>query len=843
MQENYKPLVIEQEVQQIWEETGVFNASETSPGDDCKDAGGRAMQGAIAEKYYCLSMFPYPSGKLHMGHVRNYTIGDVISRYQRMLGKNVLQPMGWDAFGLPAENAAMQHGVHPADWTYENIAYMKSQLQRLGFGYDWQREIATCDPSYYRWEQWFFLKLLEKGLVYKKTAPVNWCPNDMTVLANEQVIDGCCWRCDTQVERKEIAQWFLKITAYADELLAALDTLDGWPEQVKTMQANWIGKSYGVRFSFPYELDGKQELLWVFTTRADTIMGVTFCAVAPEHPLAAHAARNNPELAAFIHECEQTGTAEADIATIEKKGMPTGILVTHPLTGQQVPVWVGNYVLMSYGEGAVMAVPAHDERDFHFAQKYHLPTIQVLDNKAPGKDDKPFDTISWQDWYGSKDDSMVLINSGKYDGLTHKQAIDAIAADLKTKDLGDKQVRFRLRDWGVSRQRYWGAPVPVIYCDDCGTVPVPEKDLPVELPRDVVLDGSQSPLVAHPTFSKTTCPCCGKPARRETDTFDTFMESSWYFAKYASKDSESMLDARANHWLPVDHYIGGIEHAILHLLYARFYTKLLRDEGLIVADEPFKNLLTQGMVLKDGSKMSKSKGNTVDPQALIDQYGADTVRLFIMFAAPPEQSLEWSDSGVEGAFRFLKRLWKLVFQHVESGHAVKPLDKANLTKEQADMRRQLHQTIAKVSDDFGRRFTFNTAIAANMELVNSLYKFSDDSDNGRALLQEALEAIVLMLSPIVPHICHQLWQDLGRTDALISAAWPTVDLSALTQDTLDLVVQINGKLRGKISAAAAASNQEIEDLALGDEHIARLLDGQAVKKIIVVPKKLVNIVI
>jgi leucyl-tRNA synthetase len=827
MQENYKPLVIEQEVQQIWEEKGVFNASETAPG----------------AKYYCLSMFPYPSGKLHMGHVRNYTIGDVISRYQRMLGKNVLQPMGWDAFGLPAENAAMQHGVHPADWTYENIAYMKGQLQRLGFGYDWQREIATCDPSYYRWEQWFFLKLLEKGLVYKKTAPVNWCPNDMTVLANEQVIDGCCWRCDTQVERKEIAQWFLKITAYADELLAALDALDGWPEQVKTMQANWIGKSYGVRFAFPYELDGKQELLWVFTTRADTIMGVTFCAVAPEHPLAARAARNNPELAAFIHECEQTGTAEADIATIEKKGMPTGMLVTHPLTGQQVPVWVGNYVLMSYGEGAVMAVPAHDERDFHFAQRYNLPTIQVLDNKAPAKDDKPFNTVNWQDWYGSKEDSMVLINSGNYDGLTHKQAIDAIAADLKAKDLGDKQVRFRLRDWGVSRQRYWGAPVPVIYCDDCGTVPVPEKDLPVELPRDVVLDGSQSPLVAHPTFSKTTCPSCGKAARRETDTFDTFMESSWYFAKYACKDSESMLDARANHWLPVDHYIGGIEHAILHLLYARFYTKLLRDEGLIVADEPFKNLLTQGMVLKDGSKMSKSKGNTVDPQALIDQYGADTVRLFIMFAAPPEQSLEWSDSGVEGAFRFLKRLWKLVYQHVESGQSANPLDKANLTKEQADLRRQLHQTITKVSDDFGRRFTFNTAIAANMELVNSLYKFSDESDNGRALLQEALEAIVLMLSPIVPHVCHQLWQDLGRTDALISAAWPTVDQSALTQDTLDLVVQINGKLRGKISAAAAASNQEIEALVLGDEHIARLLDGQAVKKIIIVPKKLVNIVI
>jgi leucyl-tRNA synthetase len=827
MQENYKPLVIEQEVQQIWEEKGVFGASETSQG----------------EKYYCLSMFPYPSGKLHMGHVRNYTIGDVISRYQRMLGKNVLQPMGWDAFGLPAENAAMQHGVHPADWTYENITYMKGQLQRLGFGYDWKREIATCDPSYYRWEQWFFLKLLEKGLVYKKTAPVNWCPNDMTVLANEQVIDGCCWRCDTQVERKEIAQWFLKITDYADELLAALETLDGWPEQVKTMQANWIGKSYGVRFAFPYELNGKQDLLWVYTTRADTIMGVTFCAVAPEHPLAAHAAKNNPELAAFIHECEQTGTAEADLATMEKKGMPTGISVTHPLTGAQVPVWVGNYVLMSYGEGAVMAVPAHDERDFHFAQKYNLPIIQVLENTAPGKDDKPFDTAGWQAWYESKEDALRLVNSGKYDGLTHKQAVEAIAADLKAKALGDKQMRFRLRDWGVSRQRYWGAPIPVIYCGDCGTVPVPEKDLPVELPRDVVLDGSQSPLVAHPTFSKTTCPSCGKPARRETDTFDTFMESSWYFAKFTCKDAETMLDARANYWLPVDHYIGGIEHAILHLLYARFYNKLLRDEGLLAPDEPFKNLLTQGMVLKDGSKMSKSKGNTVDPQALIDQYGADTVRLFIMFAAPPEQSLEWSDSGVEGAFRFLKRLWKLVYQHVETSQPAKALDKAALTKAQADLRRQLHQTIAKVSDDYGRRFTFNTAIAANMELVNSLYKFNDETDNGRALLQEALEAIVLMLSPIVPHVCHQLWQDLGRTDALIGAAWPAVDPSALAQDTLEMVVQINGKLRGKISAPAAASSQEIEALALNNEHIAHLLEGRAAKKIIVVPKKLVNIVI
>jgi leucyl-tRNA synthetase len=848
MEEIYKPLAIEQAVQKIWEESGVFNVSETADQD----------------KYYCLSMFPYPSGKLHMGHVRNYTIGDVISRYQRMLGKNVLQPMGWDAFGLPAENAAMQHGVHPADWTYENIAYMKGQLKRLGFGYDWKREIATCDPDYYRWEQWFFLKLLEKGLVYKKTAPVNWCPNDMTVLANEQVIDGCCWRCDTKVERKEIAQWFLKITAYADELLQSLESLEGWPEQVKTMQANWIGKSYGVRFAFPYEFDGKQDLLWVYTTRADTIMGVTFCAVAPEHPLAAQAARNNPELSAFIRECEQTGTAEADIATIEKKGMPTGIQVTHPLTGEKVPVWVGNYVLMSYGEGAVMAVPAHDERDFHFAQKYGLPIKQVLHRKSIdfGPEDlsgvgngsgygdtggsqiaMPFTQNRWQDWYAAKDELMVLVNSGKYDGLTHKQAIDAVAADLKAKALGDKHVRFRLRDWGVSRQRYWGAPIPVIYCDDCGTVPVPESDLPVELPKDVVLDGSQSPLVAHPTFSQVECPQCGKAARRETDTFDTFMESSWYFARFAGITDEAMLADSVHHWLPVDHYIGGIEHAILHLLYARFYTKLLRDEGLLRCGEPFKNLLTQGMVLKDGSKMSKSKGNTVDPQALIDQYGADTVRLFIMFAAPPEQSLEWSDSGVEGAFRFLKRLWKLVHQHVADGGAGRPFDRQSMTEEQKTLRRQLHQTIAKVTDDYGRRYTYNTAIAANMELVNALARFSDESENGRALRQEAFEAIVLMLSPIVPHICHRMWQDLGHPGAVVSAAWPTVDASALIQDSLDLVIQVNGKLRGKITVPASASSAEIERLALDDDHIKRFIEDRPVKKVIAVPKKLVNIVL
>jgi leucyl-tRNA synthetase len=854
MQENYQPLEIEQNVQKLWEESGAFKALEASD----------------REKYYCLSMFPYPSGKLHMGHVRNYTIGDVISRYQRMLGKNVLQPMGWDAFGLPAENAAMQHGVHPADWTYSNIDYMRDQLKRLGFGYDWDRELATCDPGYYKWEQWFFLRLLEKGLAYKKTAPVNWCPKDMTVLANEQVIDGCCWRCDTKVERKEIAQWFLKITAYADELLQSLDKLDGWPEQVKTMQANWIGKSYGVRFAFPYQLDGKNELLWVYTTRADTIMGVTFCAVAAAHPLALYAAKTNSELAEFLKECEQSGTAEADMATMEKKGMPTGINATHPLTGEQIPVWVGNYVLMNYGEGAVMAVPAHDERDYHFALKYDLPIKPVIvpvswkSCELDGLDGDLFemraddlsrrqlplfdnrtteDVLGWGFWNERHAQHGICVNSGKYDGLDYQKAIDAIAADLKAKELGEKQVNFRLRDWGVSRQRYWGAPIPVIYCDDCGTVPVPEQDLPVTLPKDVILDGSQSPLVAHPTFSKCTCPSCGKAARRETDTFDTFMESSWYFARFASSKADTMLDAKASHWLPVDHYIGGIEHAILHLLYARFYTKLLRDEGLVTCDEPFKKLLTQGMVLKDGSKMSKSKGNTVDPQGLIDQYGADTVRLFIMFAAPPEQSLEWSDSGVEGASRFLKRLWRQTYLHISSGSPKQSIDKSSLTPDQQTIRRHIHQTIQKVSHDMGVRTIFNTAIAANMELLNTLSKFEDESNNGKAIRQEGLEAIVLMLAPIVPHISHQLWQDLGHTEAVVAMPWLQIDESALLQDSLELVLQVNGKLRSKITVSATATDEEIEKTALSDEQVLKFIEDKSVKKVIIVPKKLVNIVV
>ncbi|MDD2722711.1 MAG: leucine--tRNA ligase [Methylovulum sp.] len=861
MQENYQPLMIEQEAQNAWEQSGVFKASESSE----------------KTKYYCLSMFPYPSGKLHMGHVRNYTIGDVISRYQRMLGKNVLQPMGWDAFGLPAENAAMQNNVHPADWTYSNIDYMRDQLKRLGFGYDWDREIATCDPSYYQWEQWFFLKLLEKGLVYKKTAPVNWCPNDMTVLANEQVIDGCCWRCDTKVERKEIAQWFLKITAYGQELLDALETLDGWPEQVKTMQTNWIGRSEGVEMDFAVPELG--EPVRIYTTRPDTLMGVTYLAVAAEHPLALKAAETNPDIADFINECKMMETSEAAMETMEKRGIASGISALHPITGEAVPVWIANFVLMGYGTGAVMAVPAHDQRDYEFAKKYGIAIKQVIF----GKNGEAADIT--EQAYTIKG---VLQNSAQFDDLTSEQAFGKIAGTLEQQGKGERKVNFRLRDWGVSRQRYWGAPIPVIYCDDCGTVPVPEQDLPVTLPRDVVLDGSQSPLVAHPTFSKTTCPTCGKPARRETDTFDTFMESSWYFARFASQPDTAMLDANANHWLPVDYYIGGIEHAILHLLYSRFYTKLLRDEGLITCGEPFKKLLTQGMVVAetfyqlndhghkqyynltqvdvecdkkgkiisaklktDGSevtvghieKMSKSKNNGVDPQVLIDQYGADTVRLFIMFAAPPEQSLAWSDSGVEGAFRFLKRLWRQVHLHVSAGLATTPIDKAALTAEQRTVRRQLHQTIQKVSHDVGVRTIFNTAIAANMELINTLSKFSDESANGKAISQEVLEAIVLMLSPIVPHICHSLWQELGHGKAVMSEAWPEVDGSALIQDELEMMVQVNGKLRGKIAVPVGASNDDVQAVVLADGHIQHFIDGAAIKKVIVVPNKLVNIVI
>jgi len=862
MEELYKPQAIEQKVQADWEKSGVFTATETTG----------------KEKYYCLSMFPYPSGKLHMGHVRNYTIGDVISRFQRMQGKHVLQPMGWDAFGLPAENAAMQNKVHPADWTHSNIDYMRDQLKRLGFGYDWSRELATCDPEYYRWEQWFFLRLLEKGLVYKKTAPVNWCPHDQTVLANEQVIDGCCWRCDTQVEKKEISQWFLKITAYAQELLDDLQKLPGWPEQVRTMQANWIGRSEGVEMDFAVE--GFSDPIRIYTTRPDTVMGVTYVAVAAEHPVAKKAAETHADIAAFIESCKQMETSEAAMETMEKRGIASGYTAIHPLTGEQVPVWIANFVLMSYGTGAVMSVPAHDQRDYEFAKKYGIAIKEVI-AAVDGSDDSTAEKAFT--------DKGALKNSGEFDGLDFKQAFDAIAAKLAGIGKGERKTNFRLRDWGVSRQRYWGAPIPVIYCDDCGTVPVPDDQLPVTLPRDVVLDGSQSPLAAHPTFPHTNCPQCGKAARRETDTFDTFMESSWYFARYASSDCHAaMLDQRANYWLPVDHYIGGIEHAILHLLYARFYTKLLRDEGLLVCDEPFKNLLTQGMVvaetfyqldehghkryynltqieverdakgkiigaklLEDGSpvtvgaieKMSKSKNNGVDPQVLIDQYGADTVRLYTMFTSPPDQSLEWNDAGVEGAFRFLKRLWRQVYLHVETGLPQAALDKASLSDEQKALRRQLHQTLQKVTDDMGRRHTFNTAIAANMELVNALNKFEDDSANGRALRQDVLESIVLMLAPIIPHASQQLWNDLGHDSDIVVAVWPEVDESALVQEAIEMVVQVNGKLRGKLSVAASASKEQIEALAMADENVLRYIEGKPVKKLIVVPQKLVNIVV
>lgn len=815
MQENYKPLDIEAEVQAQWEQSGVFQASD----DETK------------EKYYCLSMFPYPSGRLHMGHVRNYTIGDVISRYQRMHGKNVMQPMGWDAFGLPAENAAMKHNVHPAEWTYENIAYMREQLKQLGFGYDWSRELATCDPDYYRWEQWFFLQLLEKGLVYKKTSAVNWCPHDQTVLANEQVIDGCCWRCDTAVEKKDISQWFLKITAYADELLTSLEKMDGWPDQVKAMQANWIGRSEGLEISFA--VDG-MDAVQIYTTRPDTLMGVTYLAVAAEHPLALIAAKDNAEITTFLDECKKMETSEAALETMEKKGIYSGFEAKHPVSGELVPVWIANFVLMGYGTGAVMSVPAHDQRDYEFAKKYDIAIKQVIFS-ANGSDD----SVAEQAFT----DKGLLQNSAEFDGLSSAEAVNAIADSLEKTAKGQRKTNFRLHDWGVSRQRYWGAPIPIIYCDDCGTVPVPEADLPVELPKDVVLDGANSPLTTHEAFLHVACPECGKAAKRETDTFDTFMESSWYFARFASSKADSMLDASAKYWLPVDQYIGGIEHAILHLLYARFFTKLMRDEGLLTCDEPFKNLLTQGMVLMNGKKMSKSLGNTVDPEPLITEYGADTVRLFIMFTAPPEQSLEWSDSGVEGSFRFLKRLWRQVYLHTENDdQLIAPLDTQKLTRAEKDVRRQLHHAIEKVTDDIGRRHHFNTAIATNMELLNTLSKFDDQSDNAVAIRQEILEAIVLMLFPIVPHICQQLWSGLGKTDD-INYLWPKLDQAALVQDELQMIVQVNGKLRGKILVATDASKETIEALALAEENVARFLEDKTVKKVIVVPKKLVSIVV
>ena len=819
MDEQYHPAKIEQEAQEYWDKNNTFQVTE----DPAK------------EKYYCLAMFPYPSGYLHMGHVRNYSIGDVIARFQRMQGKNVLQPMGWDAFGMPAENAAIQNQVPPAKWTYENIDYMRVQFKKLGFGYDWNRELATCHPDYYRWEQWLFTRLYEKGLVYKKTAPVNWCPHDMTVLANEQVIEGCCWRCDTPVERKDLSQWFLKITDYAEELLTELDKLDGWPEQVRTMQRNWIGKSQGVEVQFG--IKGRDEPLKVYTTRPDTLMGVTYVAVAPEHPLMTEAASNNPELKKFVDECKVSDVSEAALETMEKRGIDTGIKAIHPITGDEVPIFSANFVLMGYGEGAVMAVPAHDQRDWEFAKKYNVPINVVITPKDYNGNNA---ALVREQAFTEKG---VLVDSGEFSGKTSQQAFDAIAEYLSSKSKGQKQTNYRLRDWGVSRQRYWGAPIPIINCSSCGSVAVPDQDLPVVLPEDITFDGVGSPIKKMPAFYKTKCPKCGGDAERETDTFDTFMESSWYYARFACSDNEKgMLDERANYWLPVDQYIGGIEHAILHLLYARFFHRLMRDVGLVKSDEPFSNLLTQGMVLKDGVKMSKSKGNTVDPQGLMKKYGADTARLFTMFASPPDQSLEWSDTGVEGSYRFLKRLWRLVHDHVAQGQ-VSALDITQLSDKQKEVRRKTHETITKVTDDISRRFTFNTAIAAVMELCNVLSKLDDNSVQGRAVMQEALENVVLLLSPIVPHITHTLWHDLGYREAVIDMSWPKADESALVKDSIGLVVQVNGKLRAQIEVSVSATKTDIETQAQADENVQRFIEGKEIRKIIVVPGRLVNIVV
>ncbi len=816
MDASYKPEHIEQSAREYWEKERVFEVNENPDKD----------------KFYCLTMFPYPSGQLHMGHVRVLTISDVIARYQRMQGKHVLQPMGWDAFGMPAENAAIQRGVPPAKWTYKNIEYMRGQLKRLGYAYDWTREVTTCRPEYYRWEQWLFTKMFEKGLVYRKNAVVNWDPVDQTVLANEQVIDGRGWRSDALVERREIPQWFMRITAYADELLDELDKLDGWPDSVKTMQRNWIGRSEGIELAF--DVKGEDEPLTVFTTRPDTLLGVTYMAVAAEHPLAQKAAAGNPDIDAFIEECKRTQAAEAMLETMEKKGMPLGISAIHPISGEEVPLWVANFVLMSYGTGAVMAVPGHDARDWEFADKHGLPITQVI---------TPADGSSIDITKGPYLEYGIAVNSGEFDGLDYDQALDAIATRFENEGRGRRTVNYRLRDWGVSRQRYWGAPIPIIYCDDCDAVPVPEDQLPVVLPEDVEFTGVGSPLKQMPEFYEADCPKCGKAARRETDTFDTFVESSWYFSRYACPDNNDvMLDERERYWMPVNQYTGGIEHAILHLLYARFFQKVMRDFGLSAADEPFTNLLTQGMVLKDGAKMSKAKGNTVDPQGLIEKYGADTVRLFMMSAAPPEMSLEWSDEGVQGAFRFLKRLWNSIYEHVSAGDAV-ALEPKSLNGEQRALRRKTHQTIQKVNDDIGRRYKFNTAVAAAMELLNAIKRFDDSSDAGRSVVQEALDAIVLVLSPVIPHVCHELWHALGHESAPVNEGWPVFDESALAQDTVEIVVQVNGKLRGRILVAVDADSDSISAQALADENVKRFIADKAVRKTIVVPGRLVNVVV
>ena len=859
MQQHYRPDLIEPAVQQYWAENKVF----------------KAIKDTSKEKYYCLSMFPYPSGRLHMGHVRNYTIGDVVSRYQRMNGKNVLQPIGWDAFGLPAEGAAIKNKTAPAKWTYENIEYMKNQLKMLGFGYDWDREIATCRPEYYKWEQWFFTELYKKGLVYKKNSTVNWCPNDVTVLANEQVHDGCCWRCDTPVEQKEIPQWFIKITDYAEQLLGGLDQLPQWPDMVKTMQRNWIGRSEGVEITF--EVADTNEKVAVYTTRPDTFYGVSYLGIAAAHPLADLAAEKNPELAEFIREAKNAKVAEADLATMEKKGMATGLFAIHPLTGEKLPIWVANFVLMHYGTGAVMAVPAHDQRDFEFAQKYSLPIKQVI---APIADEEIDLTKQAFVEHGK------LVNSAEFDGLDFDGAFNGIADKLEKLGVGKRQVNYRLRDWGVSRQRYWGAPIPMLTLPNGETVPAPIEDLPIILPEDVVMDGVKSPIKADPNWAKTTFN--GEPALKETDTFDTFMESSWYYARYTSPNyAEGMLDKdEANYWLPVDQYIGGIEHATMHLLYFRFFHKLLRDAGFVTSDEPAQKLLCQGMVLADAfyytsptneriwvsptqvtlerdekgriikatdpegrelvhtgmTKMSKSKNNGIDPQEMVEKYGADTVRLFMMFASPAEMTLEWQESGVEGAKRFLGRVWNLVYEYSQNP-AKTALDVTALSADQKALRRDVHKTIAKVSDDIGRRQTFNTAIAAVMELMNKLTRAPLESEQDRAVMAEALSAVVRMLYPITPHICFELWKALGNESNIDHAEWVKADEAAMVEDEKLIVVQVNGKVRGKVTVAADADEETVKTVAFADENVKKFTDNTQIVKVIYVPGKLLNVVV
>ena len=859
MQQHYRPDLIEPAVQQYWAENKVF----------------KAIKDTSKEKYYCLSMFPYPSGRLHMGHVRNYTIGDVVSRYQRMNGKNVLQPIGWDAFGLPAEGAAIKNKTAPAKWTYENIEYMKNQLKMLGFGYDWDREIATCRPEYYKWEQWFFTELYKKGLVYKKTSTVNWCPNDETVLANEQVHEGCCWRCDTPVEQKEIPQWFIKITDYAEQLLGGLDQLPQWPDMVKTMQRNWIGRSEGVEITF--DVADTTEKVAVYTTRPDTFYGVSYLGIAAAHPLAELAAEKNPQLAEFIREAKNAKVAEADLATMEKKGMATGLFAIHPLTSEKLPIWVANFVLMHYGTGAVMAVPAHDQRDFEFAQKYGLPIKQVI---APLADEEIDLTKQAFVEHGK------LVNSAEFDGLDFDAAFNGIADKLEKLGVGKRQVNYRLRDWGVSRQRYWGAPIPMLTLPNGETVPAPIEDLPIILPEDVVMDGVKSPIKADPNWAKTTFN--GEPALKETDTFDTFMESSWYYARYTSPSyAEGMLDKEeANYWLPVDQYIGGIEHATMHLLYFRFFHKLLRDAGFVTSDEPAQKLLCQGMVLADAfyytsptneriwvsptqvtlerdekgriikatdpegrelvhtgmTKMSKSKNNGIDPQEMVEKYGADTVRLFMMFASPAEMTLEWQESGVEGAKRFLGRVWNLVYEYSQNP-AKTALDVTALSADQKALRRDVHKTIAKVSDDIGRRQTFNTAIAAVMELMNKLTRAPLESEQDRAVMAEALSAVVRMLYPITPHICFELWKALGNESNIDHAEWVKADEAAMVEDEKLIVVQVNGKVRGKVTVAADADEETVKTVAFADENVKKFTDNTQIVKVIYVPGKLLNVVV